>query len=348
MSPKPFKRGRVYHYEFWLGGTRYAKSTRETTLAKAEVVVADAWEGAKRQQRGESPEPTLAGLVEQWVARNTLPLSPAYVGSVESWGRLHLGQLADLRISTITKALVETERNAYLAQHAPSSAYQWLVYLRMVFRWALAEKMIREVPWVVKVKKPKKVPRRTLAVSRTLEWLDAVREFAAREPAIYLAIRLMAGFGLRISEALNARWEWFEPERSAYTPGLTKGGEAWRRPVPAEIVAELVPLAKPFGLIVPAADGRLLTHGRIQRVMDKACKRVGHVRITPHRLRGTYATLLAEEGTPLPDIQRALGHKDPRTTLGYIEADLGRVAKAQARIHTRFISTSHKIPTSPP
>lgn len=348
MSPKPFKRGRVYHYEFWLGGQRFAKSTRETTQAKAEVVTEDAWEGAKRLQRGESPEPNLGGLVRQWVERNTLPLSPAYVAAVDSWGRLHLGQLADMRISLITKDLVETERNVYLKTHAKTSAYQWLVYLRMVFRWALEERMIRELPWKIKTKKPKKVPRPTLAVSRTLDWLAAVLALTAHEPSIALAIRLMAGFGLRISEALNARWEWFDPERLSYTPGLTKGGEAWHRPVPADLVAELLPMAKPFGLIVPTADGRLLTHGRIQRIMDKACAQVGHLRITPHRLRGTYATLLAEEGTPLPDIQRALGHKDPRTTWNYIEADLQRVIKAQGRIANRFISTSHKIPTSHP
>jgi integrase len=348
MSPKPFKRGRVYHYEFWLGGARYAKSTRETTLAKAEVVTADAWEGAKRLQRGEQPEPTLAGLVQQWVARNTLPLSPNYVEAVDTWGRLHLGQLADLRISTITKALVEQERNAYLQDHAPSSAHQWLVYLRLVFRWALDEKMIRELPWKVKAKRPNKKPRPTLAVNRTLAWLEAVRAFTAHEPALALVIRLMTGFGLRVSEAIHARWEWFDPERSSYTPGLTKGGAAWHRPVPEDIVAELLPLAKPFGLIVPAADGRVLTHGRIQRIMDKACAQVGQTRLTPHRLRGTYATLLAEEGVPLPDIQRALEHKDPRTTLGYIEADLQRVVKAQARLAHRFISTSHKSPTSHP
>ncbi|MFC0573367.1 tyrosine-type recombinase/integrase [Paraburkholderia solisilvae] len=51
-----------------------------------------------------------------------------------------------------------------------------------------------------------------------------------------------------------------------------------------------------------------------------------------HRLRGTFATLLSEHGTPVQTIQRVLRHKDVRTTLGYLESDLAHAARAQARI----------------
>lgn len=40
-------------------------------------------------------------------------------------------------------------------------------------------------------------------------------------------------------------------------------------------------------------------------------------RMHPHVLRHTVATLLDEEGVPIQEIQRILGHADPRTTQGY-------------------------------
>ncbi|MBV5333949.1 tyrosine-type recombinase/integrase, partial [bacterium] len=72
--------------------------------------------------------------------------------------------------------------------------------------------------------------------------------------------------------------------------------------------------AKPFGWMAPTIKGRPVTPGRVRRVFEAACKAVGIPRMTPHRLRGTYATWLSENGATIQDIQAALGHKDIRTT----------------------------------
>ncbi len=45
----------------------------------------------------------------------------------------------------------------------------------------------------------------------------------------------------------------------------------------------------------------------------------GQCRYTPHSLRATTATLLAEVGVPIDNIQELLGHKDIRVTRGYIK-----------------------------
>ena len=65
-------------------------------------------------------------------------------------------------------------------------------------------------------------------------------------------------------------------------------------------------------------------------------KRIGIGDMDDARLRGTYATLLSEEGVPVQDVQRALGHKDVRTTLRYLEVDMQRVARAQIRLAQRL------------
>ena len=87
--------------------------------------------------------------------------------------------------------------------------------------------------------------------------------------------------------------------------------------------------------MAPTLAGKPVTPGRVRRVFDVACAAVDIPRLTPHRLRATYATWLSEEGATIQDIQAALGHKDIRTTAGYLGLDLGRIAHAQRKIAAR-------------
>ena len=332
MTPKPFKEGKIYHYRFSVDGKRRQRSTRETSLSKAQKVTTEAYDAAQLRRRGEEPEPTLHGLVVLWVEKHTGRKSQSHVDAIERFGRLHLGKLAKLRLAAVSIAKVEDALLEHLTTHAMSSTNQWLAYLRLVFKWAVRRKMIRFVPWEVSKTKVQKKPKRRLPVAKTTPFLEVVDQLTAQEPAIALAIRIMVGLGLRGEEARDAQWEWFDRDRSTYTPGDTKGLEAVPRPVPDWMMGILVPLAQVEGPMVPTVDGRRITPGRIQRVMDAACATVAIPRLTGHRLRGTYATLLSEDGVPIQDIMTVLGQKDVRTTMVYLEKDMSRVIGAQKRI----------------
>ncbi|GJM72946.1 hypothetical protein HMSSN036_51620 [Paenibacillus macerans] len=53
----------------------------------------------------------------------------------------------------------------------------------------------------------------------------------------------------------------------------------------------------------------------IARYMTEVLKRAGlSEELTPHKLRHTYTSLMAEAGVELPDIQRQLGHANDRIT----------------------------------
>ncbi|OQA32388.1 MAG: Tyrosine recombinase XerC [Acidobacteria bacterium ADurb.Bin340] len=335
-GPSLFRVGQIWHYRYQLDGQRVQRSTRETLRLRAELVAEDAWEAAKLRARGQEPEPTLRELVGMWEQAHLLPLSPSHVSGVVRNVLAHAGELLDLRLGQVTTEGVEACRNTYLQGHARSSANLLLAQLRLLYGWALRRRMIRQIPWHVKRLRVQEKPRRLLPVAATSAWLEEVEALAEREPGMALAIRLMVGLGLRESEVVTARWEWLDLERGTYTPGATKGREAYPRPVPAWILDELRPVARPWGPMATTVTGKRLTAGRIQRVLDSACRAVGIPRLTAHRLRGTYATLLAEAGVPLPDIQRAMGHKDVRTTLRYLEHDMQRVARAQIRLAERM------------
>jgi integrase len=334
MTVRIFKRPNspFWQYRFWENGRQPQRSTRETNEAKAQRIADQAFHDAELRRRGEEPEPTVQVLTELWVEQFTPFLSTSHVGNVFRFGQLHLGPLKNLRLSQVTTRLAEEALKAYRTTHAQGSCVQWVTYLRLVYKWAIARNMIRTVPWALKIKRPKKVPKRRLPTRKTTPFFEVVDRLCQGEPGIALAIRIMTGLGLRGSEVRQGRWEWLDWERATYTPGGTKGGEAEPRPVPPWLLEELLPCHKVAGLLVATRDGKPLTVGRIQRVLDHACQEVDIPRLTGHRLRGTYATWLSEEHLPIQDIQLILGQKDIRTTAGYLETDRSRVVAAQARI----------------
>jgi integrase len=58
-------------------------------------------------------------------------------------------------------------------------------------------------------------------------------------------------------------------------------------------------------------------------------KELGLGNLTQHRLRATFATLHADSGTPITEIQGMLGHKNIATTMIYIEQTLDAKRRAQ-------------------
>jgi integrase len=331
-----FKVGTVFHYRYTVDGRRIQRTTRETSRGAARDVAEEAYKAAVLRSRGEEPEPTLGALAEMWIQAHALVFSPSRIKTMEGFLRLHIEPLKTLRLQQLTTRRVEEARAAYLQGHGRESANLWLSCLRALVRWGIKRKMIRFVPWDVKPLKVQRKPKVLLPTAKAGAWMDAMEGLTQAEPGIFTAVALCIGMGLRISEAIEARWEWLDLERCTYTPGDTKGREAWERRVPEWLVGELQARAQVMGPIVLVRPGHPITESRVAYAMHKANQACGILHVTPHRLRGTYATWLSELGVPIQDIQRALGHKDVRTTMRYLEVNLMRVADAQILVGKRL------------
>ncbi|WP_144142656.1 tyrosine-type recombinase/integrase [Paraburkholderia sp. BCC1884] len=332
MTHSMFRVGKVWHYRFQINGVRVQRSTRETVKHLAETIANRAYRHAKTWARGAEPVPTLHELVRQWIAAHESIVSPAYIRIVETFGRLHLYQLADVMADELSTQLVEAAMLDHRRHHAPVTVNHWLTILKVVCKWAVRRKVMPEVPWSVKPLKVQKKPRATLPVNRATQWIEAIDAYAAHRPEIQLAVRMMFGLGLRESEVITARWEWIDWERRTYTPGVTKGREADPVPIPRWLVDHLTSQRRSSGLIVHGANGKPLVSGFARRAMRAANATCEIHGLTPHRLRGTYATLLSERGLPIQTIQRVMRHKDPMTTMRYLEANLSSAVHAQASI----------------
>jgi integrase/recombinase XerC len=281
---------------------------------------------------GGQPVPTLDQLIEVWIVVHRPVASAAHIRSVDTFRRLHMYDLGTKAIDSITTADVELARNLHLQDHKPASANHWLRILKLLTMWAVKRGMLAAPPWRVSMLKVQKRPRATLALDVARTWFDAVDAAAKRTPAVATAVRMMFGLGLRESECASARWEWVDWQRATYTPGITKGREAEPVPMPAWLVEHLEPLRQAQGLIVVREDGKEFQSGFARQVMRKANSSCSLKGITPHRLRGTFATLLSEAGVPVQTIQRVMRHKSPVTTMGYLEKNLDLAARAQDQI----------------
>ena len=322
----------IWHCRWEIEKDRRMRTTREPLRnpRKAEEVAQQKYQAALLRSRGEEPECTLAEAVVKWVAAHRYK-SESHRENIERFGRLHLGELGPLMLSQVTTARVEDWINVLLDHLGPSTVNQCLTYLRIICKWAVRRRMIRAVPFDVPEIKSKRKPKPLLPTARVQEWLAKVDGLTTTHRAPRMVLRLQVGMGLRPSEARRARWEWLDWERGTYSPGNTKGGDVVARPVPDWLLDYLRPHAKPSGWMVPTKHGVPVGATMLGRIVEGACKALGIPRLTPHRLRATYATWLSEEGVPIQDIREVLEHKDINTTAGYLGIDLGRVRDAQQR-----------------
>ena len=171
---------------------------------------------------------------------------------------------------------------------------------------------------------------RERCLTRDDAWrLMRVLEQSARPEA--LALRLLLLTGARKSEILKARWEQVRMDLRLLIVPLSKSGKP--RPIALSDAALAVLKA------IPRTDSPWLFPGysRDKPLSDlylfwkEIRDALGLADVRIHDLRHTFASLLVNAGHSLYEVQKLLGHSDPRTTMRY--AHLGRdslVAAAQA------------------
>ncbi len=336
MSANVFKKGSIWHFRFQVAGERVQRSTRLRNRARAETFAQAQFDAAVVRANGGEPVPTLAELAHSWMVVHRPTVSDAHYRSIEIFQRLHMYDLGAMPVGDITTEDIELARNEHLKEHKPSSANHWLRIVKLLTMWAVKRGILKQSPWKVAMLKVQKRPRSILPIDIALMWFDVIDRATMREPGAGTAVRLMFGLGLRESESITARWEWIDWQRKTYTPGITKGREAEPVPMADWLADHLAPMKRAGGLIAAKKDGSPFPPGFARtpmRMANVACSIKG---ITPHRLRGTFATLLSEAGVPIQTIQAVMRHKSPLTTMAYLEKNRDTAALAQATIAAKI------------
>ena len=143
-------------------------------------------------------------------------------------------------------------------------------------------------------------------------------------PAEHVLISLLALNGLRVCEATGANIENLGVDRGYRTLVVTrKGGKVVTIPL-APRTARAIDLAvgeRSDGPVFLSPDGRRLDRHGAARIVRRVAGRAGVGKPAgPHTLRHAFITAALDAGVPLPDVQEAASHADPRTTIGYDRA----------------------------
>lgn len=213
------------------------------------------------------------------------------------------------------------------------------------YRWMQREEVVARNPaTLLPEERPKPNPARTPAMSaRQAELLLAAADADGSRSSALIALMLYTG--ARIGELLSTNISDIVQESGI--PVLRIIGKGRKRRslpiIPAVYIrlehylagrrhtAPLPALLDQVGVraqpIFATATGQRLKPTQVRRILLRCARNAGLdpeviAVLRPHSTRATYATSNLIAGTPLRDVQYALGHEDPRTTEGYDRSDL--------------------------
>lgn len=333
--------GSVWHYDILVDGVRYQGSTRNTDLKTATLFLSQLRLDIARGRlalKDTRKQLLLEEVHEEFLASKTASVSPLYIASVTAHWRIWLGpRLGKTPIDKIQAAQVDQLRNALLeAGRSQVFTNNVLVTLRTLLNFAVKRGRLRKAIKVELLRVQRK-PRPTVPASRVQEFLSTI-DHVTRNPQVRVMVRVMLGLGCRSSEVAGMRWEWIDPEQRTYTVGHAKGKEARVLPVPSWLWDALhaMPKVTLSEWVFPTKSGGRHCPGFLRKPLMAAAKQLGLGNLTPHRLRATFASLHAEAGTPLSELQTMMGHKDYKTLWGYIEQTLDVKRRSQDALSQRL------------
>jgi integrase len=326
--------GSVWHFNILVEGQRYQGSTRTTDLKTATLFLGQLRLDIARGKLGLKGIRTpllLEEIHKEFLAYKVASASPSYLASVSAHWRIWLApRLGQIPINKIKCAHVDHLRNSLLeAGRSRTYTNNVLTTLRTLLNFAKKREKVLQPPRVELLRLQRK-PRPTIPVKRFKEFLAAV-DGSTRNPHVGIMVRVMLGLGCRSSEVLGMRWEWLDQEQRTYTVGRAKGKEARVVPVPSWLWESLLAMPKTMlsEWIFPAKNGKPHCPQLLQKPLKVAAESLGLGHVTQHRLRASFATLHAETGTPISEIQAMLGHKNIQTTMIYVETSMEGKRKAQ-------------------
>lgn len=335
------KVGAFWHYSLQVNGQRAHGSTKATDLSTARRVMEEKRRDLLHDQLNLTKKvpPTLNQVWESWWKVNQAAFSRSYLVTAECryrrWIKPELGLIRIDRLQTA--AVLGVRAHQLEAGLSARYANNTLELVRTLARFAVRSGHMEKLPFTAKFLRIQKKPRVTVPAPSLTTFFAAIDQ-EAHTPHVRVLLRVMVGLGLREGEALAMRWQWFDHASHTYTVGKAKGKEARVLPVPDWLWDALHSMPKPImsEWVFPAEDGKPHRSQYCKKVLQRVCKALDLGNVTQHRLRATFASLHAEAGTPVPEIQGMLGHKNVATTMIYVETSLEAKRRAQDNLSLKL------------
>ena len=316
---------------------RYRTSGRKTRVIRlgklGEMSLADARAKAHqlRQQVDAGDDPQQSGHSHHEIPTLRLFVRDRYLPYVKehkrSWDtdetllRLHLLPVFDdKRMDRITRGEV-TALHQQLKQkgYAAGTCNRILVLLKFVFNCAIRWETLPPAtnPCVGIAPFPDNGARERYLTNEEVKRLMAELD-QSKQTMVARIVKLLLYTGARRSEILNARWEYVDLEQQVLTVPLSKSGK------PRHIALSDVAVALLRG--IPREEGipwiffnpkTMKPPVSIYYAWNTIREKAGIPDVCLHTLRHSYASTLVRAGRSLYEVQKLLGHYDPKVTMRY-------------------------------
>lgn len=288
---------------------------------------------------------TFASLFDEWLNyKKKLAGSPNTITRHRQHYKKYFepSKLHNMKLKQMDSLLLETECNR-IVRDFNLARKEWTnvkTILLGMFEYAMRKKYLNSNPMddvriLVKyrqvVKKSGKTQTyNTEELAELNRYLDA--KYTETEDLSFLAVRINFYLGLRVGELVALRWEDWEDETTLhiireeireqesnlrYVADHTKTHLDRFVAIPPKAI-ELLNKIPRQGEYIFIRNGKRITSRQIAYVLEKYAERQGIQTKSTHKMRKTYASLLASNGVPLDAIRELLGHTELSTTLGYI------------------------------
>ncbi len=284
-------------------------------------------------------------LFEEWLEyKKDLVGSPNTITKHKQHYRKYFepSALHERKIKNLDSLTLETECNRIVKEHKLSRK-TWTnvkTILLGMYEYAMRKHYIavnpmNDVKILVRYQQVTKKSGKTQTFNR--EELDELNryldtKYSETGDLTFLAVRLNFYLGLRVGELVALKWEDWEEETSLhivreevrehennlrYVADHTKTHSDRFVPVPPQAIEILKKIPRQNEYIFVRDGERLITR-QIAYVLEKYSERQGKPTKSTHKMRKTYASMLAANGVPLDAIREVLGHTELSTTLAYI------------------------------
>lgn len=221
--------------------------------------------------------------------------------------------IEDIKPMQIEKILHDMDKEGL----SPRTQKSILEVLKPMFKFALQNKMIKEVPTTfINVK----IPNQKKIVTNATELFTKVHNGIVtlyKDDPFYQALFLFGFSGRRKSEILNLKWENIDFTNDYYWITDTKNDDNQRYPLPRNIKPLLLQFKDVRGLVFPSpTTGKPIVN--IDRQMRHLKEHTGIDNLSLHYMRNILVSMLAEHQTEAITLSGILGHKDVNTINKYL------------------------------
>ena len=256
------------------------------------------------------------------------------------FGRLKLNQISRVQINR----LLQAKRNSGLA---PATVNRILILLRFVLNKAIEWETpgLRENPAQRIRTLPENNRReRYLTPEEALRLRDVLEQHP--DQTLSFALKFLLLTGARRQEALCARWADIDFERRIWRVPLSKSGKC-RHIMLSNAALDCLQGVRDYvaefgtapqrnsALIFPAErTGKHMV--TVYHHWNKIRRKAGLADLRMHDLRHSFASALVNNGVPLYEVQKLLGHASIRTTERYAHLNASRLVESAAVAGTYY------------